>query len=815
MKRVTTILSLLLLIGCSTDITEQSPTFDPQATGKHSIAVTLDADTRVSMGELTDGNYPLYWQKGDQVVINGVGLSDPLNELFDGEKSAIFTTDLQIEYPLTIIYPGDVLLDQAHIAIPAEQQHLQSKFANGYGIIIGHTVDEQDPLVVKHACGYIKVPIVGSQSISKVILNATAAESLTGAFAVAGDKHKLTAKSNNKLALDDYAAITPRSTHITITTNATLSATATDFYFAIPAGTYKRGFTLTVVDTQGNSCTKSLYSEGGKSIEAGVMTVMSEISFAAERPVGIYTAEDWVCFATSTNYSAWSDSNKVINLYADIDLSAYNSTCPATLDSGYSLNGNGHTISGLKSSQSSKYCALLFSYIADGCTVKNLNLGKSAGENADSHLTVTTASAANNTCFCSPFCTIAFGDIENCKNYANTTIALGGKLSINAGGITCGNHNTEKAVGHIIKCHNYGNITLSDGKASALVTTRLGGIVGRAVFNDITECENYGTISSTLSIDTDYQQLGGIVGVAMEPAGNGKVKPVGCKNFGDIYLKHTGARTKNGCAGGICGAIASDLSDCHNHGNVTLISTTTEAKSYCGGIVGWWSVTAGYKSENCTNRGAITMGVKLTSTANAIGGIVGYAAAEGKGASTNQIIGSTNYGAISATDTGYIRMGGISGSSCLLSGNTNFGDITVERSDLAANSFIGGITGVMAYDYTACKNYGNIKASSSKAFCGGISGWTTSKVCTAAGCAVDCTITGVANCVGLAIGSIKYNNIFGTATAPTKFAGTLVRSGVTTNIASQQDIVSSNLFGVSTASPVLTYARYEATKPAQ
>ena len=113
------------------------------------------------------------------------------------------------------------------------------------------------------------------------------------------------------------------------------------------------------------------------------------------------------------------------------------------------------------------------------------------------------------------------------------------------------------------------------------------------------------------------------------------------------------------------------------------------------------------------------------------------------------------------------------------------------------------------------KNYGNIKASSSKAFCGGLSGWTTSKVCTAAGCAVDCTITGVANCVGLAIGSIKYNNIFGTATAPTKFAGTLVRSGVTTNIASQQDIVSSNLFGVSTASPVLTYARYEATKPAQ
>lgn len=53
------------------------------------------------------------------MVINGVGLSDPLNELFDGEKSAIFTTDLQIEYPLTIIYPGDVLLDQAHIAIPA------------------------------------------------------------------------------------------------------------------------------------------------------------------------------------------------------------------------------------------------------------------------------------------------------------------------------------------------------------------------------------------------------------------------------------------------------------------------------------------------------------------------------------------------------------------------------------------------------------------------------------------------------------------------------------------------------------------------
>ncbi len=806
----------ILLSGCSSDLVESLTETKP-TTQKRNIALTLDHSTRISMGEKSSqGTYPLYWQQGDKIVINGVGVSDPLDPLFDGEKSAIFTTDLQVEYPLTIIYPGDVLLSPGSILIPAEQSYMQSKLANGFGILIGHTVDEQDPLEVKHACGYIKVPVTGSQPISKVILSTIDGEALTGTFDYVGDKFTLNAVRANKHLLNeaDYAKMAQSSTFITINTDTQLSETATDFYFALPAGRYNGGFTVTVVGADGMSTTKSMYTAEGKDIEAGVMTIMPTFTYSADKPIGIYTTGDYIAFALTTSFWAWSDTNNIINLYADLDFSHYQNVPAASLDNGYIFNGNNHTISGLKAESKEKYSALLFSYLGATSKIKNLTLGKVAGKEADCSLTVTTTEAGSNATFNSPFCTVAWGDIENCKNYATLNLNLGGaSLAVNAGGITSGVPNDSKAVGDLVKCINYGDINLTDGTSTSMGTTRIGGIVGRTAFNRLTECENYGTISSIVTIKSGHQQVGGIAGVGVGPSGDNKVIPTGCINHGTIYFEHSGTRSGNGCVGGIFGAIPCDIVNCHNKGTLTLLSPNAEGKCYMGGIVGWWSANNGYTIDQCTNRAQITIGTKYSAAVNTIAGIAGYASAEGKGELGNCITNSTNHGNIIASDTGLIRLGGISGSSCRQSNNTNYGNITFQSSTSTATSYIGGISGVIAYDYTNTHNYGDITSNATNVYLGGIAGWTTNHLTTLAGCCVDCTVSGNIGYAGLAIGNIKYAEVIGTESAPCKFAGAVVRSGTTTNISQQQDIKATNLFGTATKTPVLTYALYEATKP--
>lgn len=139
------------------------------------------------------------------------------------------------------------------------------------------------------------------------------------------------------------------------------------------------------------------------------------------------------------------------------------------------LDGNGHTISGVNMSSNSFYCGfvgLLFS----GGTIKNLIMA-GAVENSYPYSTACTGS----------FVGVNQGIIENCSFYGCVTQSQGDNQAV--GGIAGKNEKT----GTIIGCQNYGDVSgiSSRGIYDAVY---VGGITG-ANYGSITNCANYGVIS--------------------------------------------------------------------------------------------------------------------------------------------------------------------------------------------------------------------------------------------------------------------------------------------------------------------------------
>ncbi|MBQ7856671.1 MAG: hypothetical protein IJ348_06110 [Alistipes sp.] len=825
---------LALSAGCTEDATENIATDGGVlGEGKHRIEVRMPEASRIGMGkELVDGVYPLHWQTGDQIIINGTAVSDPLNELFNGEKSAIFTTDITPEYPLTIVYPGTMLYEAGKVLIPTEQALLQEKLANGNGILIGHTVDAQDPLTVKHACAYLRVSLTGTAALKKVVLMATGSERLSGVFDYNFDTFSVTgvapadkgSKTVLEKATDSKQDLSPTesASFIGITTDATLSASPLECIFALPAGTYTKGFTLWVVGADGNSMTKKMYGAEGITLTAGQLLDMPAIAYAGEQPHGIYTAEDWIAFATDTNHSAYSVDGKSVNVYADINLSAYERVPLASVDGGYTLNGNDHTISGIKATGTTKYSGLLFAYVDKGATIKNLTLGTTAGEEADSHLTVETTETSNSTVFAAPFCILTAGTIEKCVNNASLNLNVGGNgFNINAGGITTGNCNTSYTVGTLTKCENKGHITMGDGGAESYAALRIGGICGRAISATITDCVNSGPITLNINAAATYPQFGGIVGVS--PAGTTSTI-TGCSNSAKLSIKTTVAHTQYVYQGGIAGAVAHNISNCHNTGE---ISATISKHAYVGGILGYCSEGGNHVLSSCTNRGHVVMGTSYAGY-NFMGGICGFTTSESENTNPNKIENCTNYGFVEMQNKGRVRMGGISGSTCLMDGNTNYGTVQYSNTIGRRSSHIGGIVGTFGHTIANCNSYGDVIAAAdgSGVCAGALGGLAVKRNSSFTGCKVDCKVQGFSGTVtddqdyayysGMLFGGHLTRTItVGTEAAPCKVAGTLVLDGVEIHIASQEDITVANMSGSGTGTLNLTYTTYKATKPSE
>ena len=312
------------------------------------------------------------------------------------------------------------------------------------------------------------------------------------------------------------------------------------------------------------------------------------------------------------------------------------------------------------------------------------------------------------------------GTIVNCYNTANITankvegvagIMGYGKPQIincyNTGDISSSYRYTGGIAGYscrnIIKCYNEGNITVTDTEYA-----NVGGIVGYSSYmyssspSEIKDCYNKGDITATGLRSGSY-----VSGVC----GGGTATCTNCLNYGNVFVESLYDTWTSGII------YSGTVSYCSNSGDIYVVNSANSGSTYVGGVT--YSGTA----NNCYNSGNIKANIIEAGTYSSyVGGILGtfngnctncinegkvellgkwkYGYAGGITAYSGNVELSCNKGDVIANSENaeYVYLGGISGSANVTN-SYNYGNVSSNIDALGSNTYIGGISGNGTVNY--------------------------------------------------------------------------------------------------------------------
>ena len=619
---------VLAAAGCAKEIEGeiQVPEQQEEEAGTMVIGAELsdspDADdvTKTLISDNGDKTYSVFWADGDQILVNGETSTnidiDPVNK-----KSASFTLPV-VDAPYSAVYPAGLYVKDSYktvkedstvieITIPSTQKYVEKGFDPNAAIMTARG-EARGGLAFKHAMAYLKVAVTGT-TVKSIRVNGNDNEALSGVYTisytdsgVAFGPHKEKGKAIG-------------NTSATISCGEIGVTSGTPVFIAIPAREYKRGLTLTIVDSENHyqvvHSMKSFTAVPGK-------VYPTEIAFKAAGTYlegGIYTVEDWNGFVAAVNKGDWSawkttvDGKEGVHLMADI----YSSTnLPRTNDKKADGNkcewdgvfyGHNHTITHAGTEP-------LFLHVGEtgkimdlkvaGERIANTNNGwpgvfvlNNSGEisNCESSVDITLEGNSTNA---STICRSNNGKIINCKNTGNITIE-NPTAEVKVGGITL------YSSGTITGCTNTGAINVTGVDVNCLVS----GVVLMAS-GKVSDLENKGdmTVEANLSATREIY-MGGVIGkcetpeINIIPAGNVVGEIFRCKNSGKLKIQKSGAfHMKGGCLGGVAASV--------NTGSSTKDCTIFDSCTNSGSI-------SFYEKETILNKNGFPYG------AYAVGGILG------------------------------------------------------------------------------------------------------------------------------------------------------------------------------------------------
>lgn len=588
--------------------------------GRTVLTVELPGETKTILGDAQGDVRPVLWSKGDQISVNGVA-SQALN-IESNAASADFTLNAELTAPYSIIYPATMVKDGSSvITLPSQQ-----KFASGDNIVSGSLpmAGYSNTLSAKmgQLCGILGIHLkAGSQTglIRYIEVTATGGEPVSGDFSVDCQYRKLSSEAQgvNVIRMEVQKALSTES--------------ASAFNVILPAGVYSQGFSVKVVDENGQAMIRNI--GGSLELEAGKLMLMPELTFVPngeEKGVEIATPEEWNSFATAYNAGKYPDS-QIATITADLDFSSVSAdkfvtlglrdgakqspNGPAKYFAG-TLNGNGKKIINLKSD------VPFIQAIGTGALVQDINIDKTCSFAPwyDGEKQLEFGSLIG---YCSK------GTVKNCTSAASITVSqcnavankvplyIGGligrnraasisgctssativsdatyvtdataKTSLYIGGFTgyCSNPD-----GVLEKCTNTGNISV----ASTALNIYVGGICAQTSAGTIKGCINSGAITvSTGRTSEDpckFIYLGGLFSVVDASGDEQYLKVIECSNSGDIT---SNSNVKQLIAGGIAAQLSTNKAEFTNTTNAGNITTTAELRNlFCGGLFGRISAT--------------------------------------------------------------------------------------------------------------------------------------------------------------------------------------------------------------------------------
>lgn len=753
MKKLSLIFGLalgMLTVGCSVDPIVENNT--PELGNTVTLGVSLDEQSRTSLGGLVGDKYQVLWAAGDKIAVNGTA-SEAVAEQYVGQSAAEFTI-ANVTAPYSVIYPAEAIDKNGQLNLPTFQTYAAGSFASGAAVMAGYATENN--VAMKHLLSIVKLTIAqGSETtaaFNAISVTALDGRAISGVFDV------------------DYQAaqIAPAAGKDIVTiTNVPIADGKAVVYVAIPAGEYTKGLEVEVVGSDFSTMTRTAYTATGITLGGGYLVNMPELTFAgkATEDIVITTAEQLQTLRETTLASE-NTFKGTIKLGCDIDMTGVTlDGVKAFLYDGATFDGQGYSIKNwtayeglfyenygtIKNVVLDKSCnfsidlsstaVLACGYIAmanlgtvSGCTnnaditfedttlkvQKNRFIGAIVGAMGQTLTRGTTIgdpdSDADKT-------TYKNARVENCVNNGKIQLTFGGYQNgwWYLGGVV-GSYlpHSEISDGGVFNCVNNGDISLNVG-ANEKVTS-VGGVIGSAgkLYNTaannklayyciVENCVNNGKVSYCCLSQAAQFHYGGVAGAT-------HAKVISCKNNGTVtFLAETEQIKPTLYMAGIAGVSSGDFTDCHNVGTLTIDNIDFGYWVGLAGITGRCVNTPAMTVSDCTNSGKIQ--VDFTASGNQVHNVAGLVAIATDG--NISILNCHNTGEITMTTPGTgacgAQIGGIAAKITkpgTVENCTNTAAITFNTSAAAGkNSYLGGIVAdieTSVVDVTNCVNTGAV-----------------------------------------------------------------------------------------------------------
>lgn len=644
-----TILAALCLMGaiaCSNELEYQNDS-------RTVLTLELPGATKTVLGDAQDGVRPVLWCKGDKISVNGVASQALAIE--ENVPTASFVFEKELSAPYSIIYPASMVKGGGEvITLPSQQ-----KAASGDNIVSGSMpmagYSTTESVMMKQVCGILGIRLkMGTEAnlIRYIEVTALGGEPVCGDFTVDYQNGTLSseAKDANVIRMEVQKALSTEA--------------ASAFNVILPAVVYSQGFSVKVVDENGQAMIRNI--GGSRKLEAGKLMLMPELTFVPngeEKGVEIDTPEDWNSFATAYNAGEYPDS-QIATIIADLDFTSVSADKFVTLGlrdgakqspdgkAKYfagTLNGNGKRIMNLKSDvpfiQAIGTGALVKDVIIDASCefgvwygTKSIEFGPLVGYCSDGKITNCSSSATVTLSQCNSLANnndLYVGglvgrnraaEIIGCTSStsivadATYVVDAASKSNLYIGGFTgyCSNPD-----GVLENCTNTGNISV----ASTARNIYVGGICAKASAGTIKRCINSGAITvSTGRTSGDpckFIYLGGLFSVVDASGDEQYLKVIECSNSGDIT---SNSNVKQLIAGGIAAHLSTNKAEFTNTTNTGNITTTAALRNlFCGGLFGRISATQTLNLSGEPFTGTINIGTTESNNSAQLycGGLIG------------------------------------------------------------------------------------------------------------------------------------------------------------------------------------------------
>ena len=301
---------LAIVVSCSVEPLKEEA---PETTGPIRTVITASAPaqvTKTGLGGKIGNQYPLLWQPGDVINVNGQA-SLPLANDFVPASSASFVFEGALNSPYYAAYPSSSVsgygAGTATITIPQNQTYVAGSFDPAAAIMLAS--GDSEGLTFSMKMSFIHLTVnEGTHTghrISRVVVSSNGTEKMSGAFTTDYSSLAPTGAANSSITVDIPGGL----------------ALGGDMFIAYPAQTYASGLSIEIVDESGHFMRKT--SAAAHNPEAGHIYPTS-LTF---EPTGTYVGAELPAGDLANQLvHTWKDMESASPV-TDSHASAYQRSC--------------------------------------------------------------------------------------------------------------------------------------------------------------------------------------------------------------------------------------------------------------------------------------------------------------------------------------------------------------------------------------------------------------------------------------------------------------------------------------------------------